>query len=257
MILLEPDDLGTAPTGWHVQSGWRTLGGLVALVLVPIFTCRADGPWSASIGVTTDYIFRGVSQTYGGAAIQLGGNYQSPRGWFAGAWGSNVDPYPFRASSKELDLYGGFAWTLGSDFTARATCTRYLYLQDPRPVRYDYSEIALTAAYLDRFAATVSYQPDSTAYSLLGFAHKRPTVAYEVTGRWPVWGRVALSGGLGFYDLNRLFGVRYWSGNAGLTYVDRHFEVDVTRFVGDRTVTRLYGDASADGAVVVSALLRF
>ena len=68
-----------------------TLGLLTALA--PI-AGNAEGAWNASLGATSNYVYRGISQTYGGAALQLGANYQNAFGWFAGAWGSNVDPYP-------------------------------------------------------------------------------------------------------------------------------------------------------------------
>ncbi len=55
--------------------------GLLAVTATGI--CRADGTWSGSIGATSNYIYRGISQTYNGAALQLGGNYQSAFGWFA------------------------------------------------------------------------------------------------------------------------------------------------------------------------------
>jgi len=247
----------TWPMEPSARPGRWMLGWAAVLMVFPLYACRADGPWSASIGATSDYIFRGVSQTYGGAAVQLGANYQSPFGWFAGAWGSNVDPYPAGDASKELDLYAGFTRPLGDDFSARATYTHYVYLDDPRPVRYDYDDFALSVAYIDRFAATVSYQPDFTSYSLLGFVHKRPTVDYELSGRWPISSRFSLIGGAGYYDLHHLFGVSYWSGSAGIAYVDRRLEIDLRRFFSDGTVARLWEDASADGDVVVSVVFRF
>jgi len=233
------------------------LGWAVALIVVPICACRADGPWNASFTATSDYIFRGVSQTYGGAAVQLGANYQSPFGWFAGAWGSNVDPYPSGDASKELDLYAGVTRPLGDNVSARLTYTHYVYLDDPRPVRYDYDDFALSVDYMDRFAITVLYQPDFTSYSQLGFAHKRPTVDYEISSTWPLSSRFALVGGVGYYDLQRLFGVSYWSGSAGIAYVDRRLEIELRRFFSDGTVARLWEDASADGDVVVSVMFRF
>ncbi len=235
----------------------RLLPWLLGLVVGVVPGARAAGPWNATVGVTSNYILRGVSQTYGGAAFQLGATYQSPLGWFAGAWGSNVDPYPGDVPSKELDVYAGFTRALSDDFTARIVYTRYSYLQDPRPTRYDYSEYALTATYVDRVALTVSYAPDSTAYSKLGFAGDKPTYAIEANGRWPLAHRLDLTGGAGFYDLRQQFGVRYWAGSVGLAYVDRHLEVDLARYFTDHTVGRLYEDGSADGVVAVSAVVRF
>jgi uncharacterized protein (TIGR02001 family) len=230
---------------------------LVAFAYLPPGGVRADDSWSATAGGTTDYVFRGVSQTYGGAAGQLGLSYQSAQGWFAGAWGSNVDPYPAGASSTELDLYVGVSEPLCADLALRATVTRYTYLHDPRPTRYDYSELAVTLAYLDRLALTVSYLPDSTSYSNIGFARDKPAAGYELAAGWPAWWRLEVVGSAGYYDLHRLFGVGYWAGKAGLAYVDRRLTVELDRFVGDKVLTTLYGDASADGTWALSVVLRF
>jgi uncharacterized protein (TIGR02001 family) len=230
---------------------------LVALAALPFSAARAQDNWNATVAATTDYVLRGISQTYGGAAGQLGLSYQTAQGWFAGVWGSNVDPYPAGASSAEVDLYAGLSQPLRDDLALRATFTRYSYLHDPRPERYDYSELAATLSYLDRVALTVSYLPDSTSYSNLGFAHDKAATGFEVAAGWPAWRRLELVTSAGYYDLHRLFGVGYWAGKAGLAYADQHVTVELDRFVGDRTLTRLYGDASADGTWALSAAVRF
>jgi len=228
---------------------------LAGLCAVPV--ARADGGFAATLGATSNYILRGVSQTYGGAAVQLGASYQSPLGWFAGAWGSNVDPYPSGISSTELDVYAGFAHAISTDFTARATYTHYSYLHDPRPTRYDYNELALTATYIDRLSLTFSYVPDGTVYSRLGLARDKPAFALEANGRWPIGQYFAVTGGGGFYDLRRQFGVEYWAGSVGVAYTVRRLEIDLARYFTDHTVQRLYEDGSADGVLAVSAVFRF
>lgn len=179
---------------------------ILALGLLPLPVVCADGPWSASAGLTTDYVFRGVSQTYSGGAVQLGANYQNPDGWFAGSWASNVDPYPGGSAALELDLYTGYRRALSDDFNATLTYTHYQYVNDKRYVRYNYDEIALSAGYLDEVVATVSYQPNSTLYTNLGLAEDRPSMAYELALRWPLPAGFALTAGAGYYDLHRLFG---------------------------------------------------
>jgi uncharacterized protein (TIGR02001 family) len=230
---------------------------MLILAAAPLLVRAADGPLSASVGATTDYVFRGVSQTYDSGALQLGANYQSPQGWFAGAWTSNVDPYPFGATAIELDLYGGVRRPLGDEFNATVTYTHYQYVDDARPYRYNYDEIALSASYLDELVATVSYQPDSTIYSDLGFANRRPSLAYELALRYPLPAGFALTAGAGYYDLRRLFGVHYVAGDAGLQYVYRQVTFDLTRYYADPTVKRLYEGASANGDWVLSAVYRF
>ncbi len=206
---------------------------------------------------TTDYVFRGVSQTDGGAALQGSLNYRSPGGWFAGGWASNVAPYPSRMDAAEVNLYGGYGWALSPEWTARANYTRYLYARDRRPAAYDYGEFSVSIAFEDRLAASISYQPDRTAYATPGYVRDRPSAAYELTGRWPLPRHFALIGGVGYYDLTHLYGVGYWSGSAGASYARGRLQVDLARFMGDRTVRLLFQDASADGRWVATAVWHF
>jgi uncharacterized protein (TIGR02001 family) len=242
---------------WTSECNPGSLLALTVLLALPVLACRADSPWSASAAATTDYIFRGISQTYDTGALQLGGNYQSSLGWFAGAWASNVNPYPHAGSSAELDIYAGVTRPLGADFSSRLAYTHYAYLDDPRPARYDYDEVSLSAAYLDRLAATVSYEPDYSSYSTLGFARRRPVGALELSGHWPLPADFAVSAGAGYYDLQRLFGVGYWAGSVGMTYVYKRLTIDLNRFFADGTVNRLYTSQSANGTWTLSAAIRF
>ncbi len=228
----------------------------ILLLLLP-WECRAAGPWSASIGVSTDYVLRGVSQTYDSAVVQLGGSYHSSLGWFVGAWGSNVNPYPHGGSSAELDLYLGVIHPISDSFTGRVAYTHYDYLDDPRPTHYAYDEISASLTYLDLLSATVSYEPNNTSYSQLGLARNRAVEAFEITGRYPLPAGFALTGGAGYYDLQNQFGVSYWAENIGLSYVHGRLALQVDHFFADGTVDRLYGEQSANGTWTLSLLLRF
>lgn len=231
-----------------------TLAGALVLVGLACDADAADAPWTASIAGTSDYVYRGVSQAYDSGALQLGLNYQSPQGWFAGSWASNVAPYPFGTSAVELDLYTGLRRTLSDDFSTALTYTHYQYLDDLRPARYNYDELSVSVGYLDQLVATISYQPDSTSYSELGFAARRPSLAYELAGRWPLPRGFALTGGAGYYDLQRLFGVSYWAANAGAQFTYRRLTIDLSHFFVESTVDRLYGQADANGDWVITVL---
>ena len=219
--------------------------------------CLAEGPWSASLALTTDYVLRGVSQSYGGAALQGGVNYQSSSGWFAGGWASNVDPYPFYANAGELNFYAGYDWALGRDWSARASVTHYLYVLDPRRRPYDYDELSMTFGYQDRLAATVSYQPNAIRYVTLGYRKNKPAMSYELTGRLPLRWNLSVTGGVGYYDLQQLYGLGYWSGSAGISYTRGHLELGASRFFSDATVRQLFDEGTADGRWVASAVWRF
>jgi uncharacterized protein (TIGR02001 family) len=219
--------------------------------------CAADGPWGATVAVTSDYVLRGVSQSYGGAALQAGLSYRSPNGWFAGGWASNADPYPFYSDVAEINAYAGYAWTIDRDFSARASYTRYFYAFDRRPRPYDYGELSVTLGFRDLLAATVSYEPDTVRYATPGYRHGKPSASYELNGRLPLRWNLALTGSVGYYDLKHLYGVGYWSGGAGASWSRGRLALDLTHFFSDGTVYRLYDEATADGRWVATASWRF
>ncbi len=77
--------------------------------------------FSGNVALTSDYRFRGISQS-GGAAIQ-GGMDWGYNGFFLGTWGSNTE---FSDANVEVDIYGGYSWSwMSLDLTA--TATYYMY----------------------------------------------------------------------------------------------------------------------------------
>jgi uncharacterized protein (TIGR02001 family) len=70
---------------------------------------EAEGPISVSgsVALVTDYMFRGVSQSDEGLAIQGGLTVSHESGFYVGTWGSNLAGWgTFGGSSMELDIFG-------------------------------------------------------------------------------------------------------------------------------------------------------
>lgn len=100
-----------------------SLAVLTALSL-PTVTIAAEAAAPASphavtynVGLFSQYIFRGLTQTREDPALQGGVDYAHTSGFYLGAWGSNIswltDADVYKSSSLELDLYGGYASTIG------------------------------------------------------------------------------------------------------------------------------------------------
>ncbi|MBI1887520.1 MAG: hypothetical protein HYS19_04000 [Nitrosomonadales bacterium] len=91
----------------------------------------SDHTLSANIGFTTDYIFRGISQTSHNPAVQGGIDFAHAGGLYAGIWGSNVswisDFNAGVSSSLELDTYFGFRNSFAEDFSYDIGFIRYNY----------------------------------------------------------------------------------------------------------------------------------
>jgi uncharacterized protein (TIGR02001 family) len=64
--------------------------------------------FSGTISFTTDYVFRGISNSKERPAIQ-GSLDWSYSGFYLGAWGSNTE---YSDNNIEIDYYGGYTWEL-------------------------------------------------------------------------------------------------------------------------------------------------
>ncbi|WP_417494105.1 TorF family putative porin [Maricaulis sp.] len=90
---------------------------LASLALAALLGSTAAATASAqdiegNVALTSNYIFRGVTQTDNGPAISGGFDFADESGIYAGVWGSSVDFGD--DTTMELDLYGGYAFTAGT-----------------------------------------------------------------------------------------------------------------------------------------------
>jgi len=80
--------------------------------------------FTANVGLFSQYIFRGISQTREDPALQGGFDYAHSSGIYLGTWASNIswlrdsysdgsDGLGYKSSSLEWDIYGGYKNTFG------------------------------------------------------------------------------------------------------------------------------------------------
>ncbi|MEH6583086.1 MAG: TorF family putative porin [Halioglobus sp.] len=85
---------------------------LAATLLAGAITAQAAPDIAGNVAITSDYKFRGISQSNEDIAIQGGFDISWDNGIYLGTWGSSVDFDTDGAGfdgSLELDLYGGWA----------------------------------------------------------------------------------------------------------------------------------------------------
>lgn len=222
---------------------------LTGLVGMPTFAMAAEESvhtLSANVGLTSDYVFRGVSQTQGQPAIQGGADYSHASGLYAGTWASNVEwvstgaaPYK-ENNSLEIDLYGGYKGSVGD-------------------VGYDIG--AITYYYPgDQMAG--SNDPDTTeVYLGASWKFLSAKYSYTVSDRFVGWGTSATNGDTqgsyyvelnANYDLGNGWGVLGHVGyqdvkdNEPASYTD--WKLGVSKDIGFGVVTLAYTDTDADAA---------
>ncbi len=96
-------------------------------------TQAEDGPHTVTtnVGLYSQYVFRGLTQTNEKPALQGGADYTHVSGFYAGTWLSNVswfsDTNAGNNASIEWDLYTGFKKSWPNGLTADVGYLRYQY----------------------------------------------------------------------------------------------------------------------------------
>jgi len=91
---------------------------LLAFSVLPVFAGM-----NGHVGYTSDYMWRGQSQTMGGGAFQAGMDLDY-EGFFVGAWASEVD-FGDDSASLEYDLYGGYKFAVSDKLSMDVGVMQY------------------------------------------------------------------------------------------------------------------------------------
>lgn len=131
-----------------------------AMLLLPAQAFAGDSPFTANVGLTSDYVFRGISQSNEEPTLQGGMDWSSTTtGLYAGVWGSGID---FDDATTEMDFYGGISKTV-DNLTWDLGAIYYFYPGADDSKNYDFWELAAAVGYdLDFMQASISlnYSPD-------------------------------------------------------------------------------------------------
>ncbi|HCW50371.1 MAG TPA: hypothetical protein DGP25_10535 [Brevundimonas sp.] len=219
----------------NVVFGLVCIAGLVGLGLCT--EARAQEV-SANVAVTSDYVFRGVSQTGEDPAIQAGLDLTHGQ-FYAGAWASNVD-FGDGETDAEVDLYlgvrpefAGLNWDFG--------VVGYLYTGQPDAAGYDYAELKVAASRAVGPATLVA----AVFWSPNFFGAEDEATYAEFNGAFSPADRWTLSGAVGRQWVSS--GSDYNTWNAGVAYqLTRTLAVDVRYHDTDE---HAFGDSYGSRAV--------
>jgi len=202
---------------------------------------------SWNLSVTSDYVFRGITQTNFDPAVQGGLDYAfGDSGWYVGAWASNIDFADSDGPDIELDTYVGWGTDVSEDWAIDLHAVRYTYLGE-RDVygSLDYNEYFFATTYGEMLTFTVAYAND---YANLDIS----SLYYGLAGSWEVGNGFSLNAGAGHSTFSDDIG-SYNDWNLGVSRSFGPVEAALTYY--DTTggyIDDLYGDDKASDTVVLS-----
>ncbi len=115
----------------------------------------AESPLTANIGVASNYIWRGTTQTKDDSAISGGIDYAHASGAYVGLWTSNVS-WTTTAVGYEQDIYAGYAFDAGPV----GLDVGYISYGYPLSTVDDFSEVYVNASF-NMFSAGIAIDSEN------------------------------------------------------------------------------------------------
>jgi len=226
---------------------------LTGLVAVPALALADDAAsphsLSANVGLTSNYVFRGITQTAGKPAIQGGFDYSHSSGLYLGTWGSNVSWLTgfqgYTSGSMEMDIYGGYRNSIGP-VSYDVGAIRYMYpgSKNGGPYLGGWTSEAYVSAGWEWFTAKYSYYLSDAVFGIGPNANG--SYYFDLSGSLPV-GDTGLS-------LGAHWGTFHFKNVSAMNYddwkVSASYDLSKLGKLGDgMTLGVAYTDTNADESV--------
>jgi uncharacterized protein (TIGR02001 family) len=233
---------------------------VIGALMVPLTAIHAEeaapaetSDWSisANVGLYSDYIFRGYTQTENEPALQGGFDVSHSSGFYIGTWASNVDWVKVadlqKSNSVEVDLYGGFAFNVGGvDLDIGLLQFWYPGTNKTGANEADATEIYAGAGYDFGFASTSVYYYHVLSTDAWGFADADGSQYLTLDVDVPLGSTpLTLSGHVGHQEIDG-------SANSNCDYTDWKANLDYA-FNDNYSIGAFYTDTDMEDSCWTSA----
>jgi uncharacterized protein (TIGR02001 family) len=192
-----------------MQKTLLALAATMAISALPTLAHAEDAsPLSFNVSLTTDYRYRGISQTRLKPAIQGGADYAFASGFYVGIWASSIKWIKDAGgdADAEIDFYGGYKNTFMEGFGYDVGILRYQYPSNDLNPSTNTTELygALTYG-----PATLKYSHAVT--NLFGFADSKNSGYIDLSATFDVGGGFTITPHVGHQKVKN---------NTGFSYTD-------------------------------------
>lgn len=203
-------------------------GGAILAALPSIATAQLTG----GLALTSDYVWRGSSQTREKPAVQGSVKYAHESGLYAAVWGSNVKYKPDSGATSEFDISLGWSGKLSQDWAIDAYFLRYQY--PGTDVGINWNEINAAVTWRDNYWVSIGHSTNAMA--------SKTTGTYALIGaRYPINQTWRVEGTLARYFLDSAYADSYTNGSVGLVWAFKApFEARLTLHSTDSAAKQLF-----------------
>lgn len=244
----------------------RKIAIATSLSLFLLAAGHAHAGTTGSIALTSDYLFRGVSQTNEEPAIQGGIEYAADSGFYIGAWGSSIswlsdlssDEAPI-SSDVELDGYLGYRGKFGDSKVGYDVGALYYWYPGDYPSGFNSADtgeiyVGISAGLSDTTTLAAKYSYAVT--DLFGYVDSDGSGYLDLSLNWeftPGW-TLSVHGGKQWIENNEAFEYTDWK--LGVTKAfDNGFSIAAAYTDTDAEealYTNAFGNKIADGTATLT-----
>jgi uncharacterized protein (TIGR02001 family) len=230
---------------------------IVSLLISTLyFSSLYAGQFSGSLAVTSDYVYRGVSQTHGEPAIQGGIQYATLDHWALGVWASTTQLNTYDGTTIEVDPYVSFRWNIRDEWHGKLSALHYFHPLNSNNAYYEYDEVAASVDYNETLFFNVAWSWNVSHYSTWGYVNGN-AISYEASWARPLPKSFSLSAGIGYYDLSDLVNTGYWYWNAGVGKDWEMWHLALSYIGTSQEAEQLYGTVTTGNRFSITLLRRF
>ena len=205
---------------------------------------------------TSDYVYKGISQTGGRSAAQVDLHLLTADGTFVGVFASTLThvwkrDYESFGWDYQVEEYLGHRFDWSPSWSTTLLASNYSYRSGNVPLSNDYQELSAGLSYLDFWTITVGVVPNAVRYDGPYRLGRYPAYTVDVAAQAPIAGRLFLTAGVGYYNSES---AGYAYGNAGLGFEFRSLRFDAGYYFAQDRAQALfpYGRAGSRFAGSVS-----
>ncbi|HEX9139237.1 MAG TPA: TorF family putative porin, partial [Steroidobacteraceae bacterium] len=248
---------------------WQAIGVTIlcgtGLTLCPPAALAQADELGGFVALTSNYIYRGATETANDPALQVDLHYYAVSGWITGLWASNVRQSAAAPTGVEFDPYLGYGFTFSDRWSARLSAVEHVYAGTNPSSTADFTEISGTVAYRSAAFLTLSVSPNTlTQYVVYdynsGYSYdsiRRTALTADFSLHRSFGHAFSVNAGLGYYRLAQQYSSGYGYGSAGLAYEAGAWHLDLS-FIGVSGAAHdFYANGEACNRLIGTALWHF
>ena len=179
---------------------------LLLTALPTVSQAEEASPLSFNVSLTSDYRYRGISQTRVKPALQGGLDFAGPNGLYLGAWASTIKWVKDGGgdANVEIDVYGGWKGEVSAGLTLDVGALTYVYPSNKLSPSANTTEIYGALSF---GPATLKYSHSVT--NLFGFPNSKNSGYIDLSAGFDLGDGLMLSPHVGYQKVSHLSAASY------------------------------------------------